>query len=113
VDDFGTGFSSLAYLSRLPVNELKIDRSFVNDMHPGGRNSAIVRSTIGLGHELGLRVVAEGVEDEATWDLLRRFGSDVAQGYWISRPLSPDMLARWLASSTWPVPSAHPLQAAA
>jgi EAL domain-containing protein (putative c-di-GMP-specific phosphodiesterase class I) len=99
VDDFGTGYSSLAYLGRLPVNELKIDRSFVGEMQTNAPNAAIVRSTITLGHDLGLRVVAEGVEDEATWRFLQRSGCDSVQGYWVSRPLSATALVEWLLTS--------------
>ena len=99
VDDFGTGYSSLAYLGRLPVNELKIDRSFVGELHTHAPNAAIVRSTITLGHDLGLRVVAEGVEDEATWRFLQRSGCDSVQGYWVSRPLSATALVEWLLTS--------------
>jgi EAL domain-containing protein (putative c-di-GMP-specific phosphodiesterase class I) len=101
VDDFGTGYSSLAYLGRLPVNELKIDRSFVGELHTNAPNAAIVRSTITLGHDLGLRVVAEGVEDEATWRVLQRFGCDAVQGYWVSRPLAATALVEWLLTSGW------------
>ncbi|MDQ3811051.1 MAG: bifunctional diguanylate cyclase/phosphodiesterase [Chloroflexota bacterium] len=103
IDDFGTGYSSLAYLSQLPVDELKIDRSFLRGIHDPGNNAAIVRSTISLGHELGLRVVAEGVEDEATWDLLARLDCDLGQGYWIGRPLASPALAQWLARAPFTV----------
>lgn len=85
IDDFGTGHSSLAQLKRLPVHELKIDKSFVLGLGPGTDDAAIVRSTIDLAHTLGLRVVAEGVETEASLTLLRELGCDVAQGYFISR----------------------------
>jgi diguanylate cyclase (GGDEF)-like protein len=97
IDDFGTGYSSLTYLSRLPVDELKIDRSFLQGISAGGSNAAIVRSTIGLGHELGLRVVAEGVEDQATWEQLQQFQCDIGQGYWLGRPVSTKDLSLWLA----------------
>jgi diguanylate cyclase (GGDEF)-like protein len=99
IDDFGTGYSSLAHLSRLPVEELKIDRSFVMQMAEDAGDSAIVRSTISLAHELGLRIVAEGVEDQNTLDLLERLGADVAQGYHLSRPLPAEGLVQWLAES--------------
>lgn len=85
IDDFGTGHSSLSQLSVLPVDELKIDRSFISEA--GGGTVTIVTSTIELGHRLGLKVVAEGVEDSAAWNLLRRLGCDFAQGYLISRPM--------------------------
>src|SRR5437667_304255 len=86
VDDFGTGYSSLTYLRRLPVREIKIDKSFVQDMTTNRDGAAIVRSTIDLGHNLGLQVVAEGVEDETTADLLREYGCDFMQGFHITPP---------------------------
>jgi len=96
VDDFGTGFSSLAYLKRLPVSELKIDRSFVRDMVEDENDAVIVRSTIDLGHNLGLDVVAEGVEDQASLEMLRTMNCDICQGYYLSRPLGFDDLLQWL-----------------
>jgi diguanylate cyclase (GGDEF)-like protein len=101
IDDFGTGYSSLTYLKRLPVHELKIDKSFVAHMASDENDLAIVRSTIGLAHDLGLRVVAEGVEDQGTWELLGSLGCDIAQGYYISRPLPPLVLGEWLDSADW------------
>src|SRR5207237_4510319 len=92
IDDFGTGYSSLAYLKRLPVDELKIDRSFVRELCEDADDRAIVRSTIGLGHDLGLTIVAEGIEDAATWELLRELGCDIGQGYYLGRPVSADEL---------------------
>ena len=97
VDDYGTGFSSLAYLKQLPVDELKIDKSFVMRMHENPNDEIIVRSTIDLAHNLGLRVVAEGVENADIWDRLRSFGCDYAQGYHMCRPLSLGELNVWLA----------------
>jgi diguanylate cyclase (GGDEF)-like protein len=96
IDDFGTGYSSLAYLKSLPVNEIKIDRSFVTDMLEDEGDSVIVSSTIELGRNLGLVVVAEGVETPAVWERLRALRCDVAQGYFLARPLPPRELAAWL-----------------
>jgi len=96
LDDFGTGYSSLAYLARLPVDELKIDQSFVRALEEGEAEAVIVASTIGLGHSLGLAVVAEGVETGATWERLARLGCDAAQGYYVSRPLPAAEMERWL-----------------
>ena len=100
IDDFGTGYSSLSYLSSLPVDEVKIDRSFVMDMAVDERLAKIVTSTAGLVHSLGLRVVAEGVENRGTWDLLRAAGCDVAQGFYIARPLGFTDLSAWLAAGS-------------
>ncbi len=96
VDDFGTGYSSLAYLVGLPVDELKIDRSFVLGMHLSAQHATVVRSTISLGHDLNLTVVAEGVEDQATFNRLRGFGCDLIQGYLLSRPLPAAELITWI-----------------
>ena len=102
IDDFGTGYSSLAYLRRLPVSELKIDKSFVMGMTGlDQEDTTIVRSTSELGHNLGLSVVAEGVEDERTLDLLGVIGCDGAQGYHIARPMPADALDVWFAGSAW------------
>jgi len=103
VDDFGAGYSSLAYLKRLPVDELKIDKGFVRAMATDATDAAIVASTVDLGHALGLRVVAEGIEDQATWTVLAGMGCDVAQGYYLARPLPPDALTRWLRDSAWAI----------
>jgi diguanylate cyclase (GGDEF)-like protein len=96
VDDFGTGYSSLANLRQLPINELKIDRSFVTPMLQDESDLIIVRSTINLGHDLGLRIVAEGVEDERTLMRLALLGADMAQGYHLSKPLAPEAFGQWL-----------------
>lgn len=101
VDDFGTGYSSLSYLKRLPVKELKIDRSFVSEMIDDKDDAMIVRSTIDLAHNLGLATVAEGVETAQVLERLREMGCDQAQGYLISRPLSPDDLFSYMASGEW------------
>ncbi|ACV77416.1 putative bifunctional diguanylate cyclase/phosphodiesterase [Nakamurella multipartita] len=100
VDDFGTGYSSLAYLRRLPIDEIKIDRSFVQGMGTDLSDLAIVRAIVDLGHSLGLRVVAEGVEEEAARDALREMACDEAQGFLISRPVPLDRFEAWLASRT-------------
>lgn len=96
IDDFGTGFSSLAYLKNLPVEELKLDKSFIIQLRPGSDDEVIVRSTIDLGHNLGLRVVAEGVETSAASELLKDFGCDFVQGYFYSHPLDALQLEDWL-----------------
>jgi diguanylate cyclase (GGDEF)-like protein len=98
IDDFGTGYSSLAYLQRLPVEEIKIDRSFVGQMTGEAGSAAIVRATIELGGSLGLDVVAEGVEDERTWQALKRMGCSAAQGYFIGRPMPVGELDGWMRS---------------
>jgi diguanylate cyclase (GGDEF)-like protein len=96
VDDFGTGYSSLAYLRELPIDELKLDRSFVQPMADDPKAAAIVRSTIALAHSLGMRLVAEGVENEITAGHLAASGCDVSQGYYFSRALPADELETWL-----------------
>jgi diguanylate cyclase (GGDEF)-like protein/PAS domain S-box-containing protein len=100
VDDFGTGYTSLGYLRRLPISELKIDRSFVSHMATSEEDAVIVRSTIDLGRNLGLGVVAEGVEDVEVLEALRELGCDVAQGYLMSRPIPADELTTWLSAFT-------------
>jgi EAL domain-containing protein (putative c-di-GMP-specific phosphodiesterase class I) len=95
IDDFGTGYSSLAYLKRLPVRELKIDRSFVVDMARDDQDATVVRSIVELAHNLALDVVAEGVEDEDILDQLIALGCDLAQGYYLGRPMPAEDLAEW------------------
>ena len=97
IDDFGTGYSSLAYLQRLPVEEIKIDRSFVGELANNAGSEAIVRATIELAGGLGLDVVAEGVEDESTWQDLQRLGCSTAQGYFLSRPMPAGEVEGWLS----------------
>ena len=96
IDDFGTGYSSLAYVKRFPVDEIKIDRTFVIDMAVNENDSAIVRSIIDLAHNLGSSVVAEGVENRETWDLLAELGCDLAQGFYVSRAVPEAALTQWL-----------------
>jgi EAL domain-containing protein (putative c-di-GMP-specific phosphodiesterase class I) len=95
IDDFGTGYSSLAYLKRLPVDELKIDQSFVKSMETDPDDAKIVRSTIDLAHNLGLTVVAEGVENARIWDMLRELNCDQAQGFHMGKPMPADTFANW------------------
>ena len=96
VDDFGTGYSSLTQLKRMPVQELKIDQSFIRELDEASEDSVIVRSTIDMSHSLGLKVVAEGVEYQRSLDLLQRWSCDTAQGYMISRPLAAKAFESWL-----------------
>ncbi len=107
VDDFGTGYSSLAYLRELPIDELKLDRSFIFPMGDDARALALVASTIGLAHSLGLRMVAEGVETDDAYAELARMGCDQAQGYFTSRPLPAALLDLWLAGRAMPVEAAQ------
>ena len=96
LDDFGTGYSSLAHVRRLAVTEIKIDRSFTSRMATDHSDDAVVRSIIGLARDLGLRVVAEGVEDQETYDLLAEAGCDIAQGWLIARPMPAEQFLEWL-----------------
>lgn len=111
IDDLGTGYSSLSYLQRLPVHEIKIDRSFLirTDEKADGDSVAIIGAMVDLGHRLGRHVVAEGVEDEAAWNTLRSLGCDSAQGYWMSRPLPGAEFLGWLQS--WKPANVTPLRA--
>ncbi|MEO8033912.1 MAG: EAL domain-containing protein, partial [Acidobacteriota bacterium] len=101
VDDFGTGYSSLTHLRELPVDEIKIDKSFVMGMGTSEADAAIVRTVIDLAHNLGKQVCAEGVETERAWWRLREMGCDLAQGYWISKPLSATEIVQWLVETSW------------
>lgn len=101
VDDFGTGFSSLAYLKQLPIHTIKIDKSFVIGMAPHDQDEAIVRSVIELSHNLGLVVVAEGIEDQQTLDRLAELRCDVGQGFFMSKPVDAKALENWMRTSQW------------
>ena len=104
IDDFGTGYSSLVYLQRLPVVELKIDRSFVMSLSSAPDDAVIVRSIIDLAHNLGVKVVAEGVEDAAALAMLVDYGCDAAQGYYFSRPMPAAAVERWFETSSFGMP---------
>ena len=102
IDDFGTGYSSLAHLKRLPVDELKIDKSFVQNLSANATDDlVIVRSTIELGHNMGLTVIAEGVESAESWRILKELHCDMAQGYYMSKPLPVGEFTEWIATSRW------------
>jgi len=101
IDDFGTGYSSLAYLKDLPANEIKIDKSFVMNMASDDKDASIVKAAIDLAHTLGLKIVAEGVEDEATLELLSEMGCDYAQGYYVAKPMPYEELISWMGESEW------------
>jgi EAL domain-containing protein (putative c-di-GMP-specific phosphodiesterase class I) len=96
IDDYGTGHSSMARLLRVPFIELKLDQSFLRRASEDRRNLIVLKHTIAMAHELGMRVVAEGVETPRDWHLIKQVGCDIAQGYLLSMPLPPDALARWL-----------------
>jgi diguanylate cyclase (GGDEF)-like protein len=104
IDDFGTGYSSIAYLKRLPVDELKIDKSFVAELGENPKDEIIVRAIVDLAHRFGLEVTAEGVETEPAWALLTAIGCDVIQGYRLARPLTSDAMSAWLNQRTVPTP---------
>jgi diguanylate cyclase (GGDEF)-like protein len=100
IDDFGTGYSSLAYLKKMPASEVKIDKSFVLDMLKNENDAAIVRATIDLAHNLGMKVVAEGVENKETADRLAELGCDILQGYYFSKPLASQNFSAWISDHT-------------
>jgi len=109
IDDYGTGYSSLSYLRALPVDELKLDRSFVTSVTTDERAAAIVRSTLQLSRDLGMGMVVEGVEDAATLAALHAWGCPVAQGYHIARPMPAARFLEWLADRAVPAATARPL----
>jgi EAL domain-containing protein (putative c-di-GMP-specific phosphodiesterase class I) len=96
IDDFGTGYSSLSYLQRFPIDVLKIDRGFIMDMTQNASNAQLVRTIITMGHNLGLEVIAEGVETLAQKEQLKNAGCDLAQGYLLGRPMSPEQITELL-----------------
>jgi EAL domain-containing protein (putative c-di-GMP-specific phosphodiesterase class I) len=100
-DDFGTGYSSMAYLKKLQLSELKIDKAFILNLAKNQEDFVIVRSVIELGHNLGLKVVAEGIENQESLDILDHLGCDFAQGYWISRPMPSNEFSAWLEQTLW------------
>jgi EAL domain-containing protein (putative c-di-GMP-specific phosphodiesterase class I) len=108
IDDYGTGYSSLKYLRTLPVTELKLDRAFIDGVSRDPRDEAIVRTTVDLAHSLGIVMVAEGVETAEDWACLERLGCDVAQGYYLSRPLPAAEVTQWVARSRESTLSAGP-----
>ncbi len=97
IDDFGTGHSSLAQLRDIPFDELKVDKGFVHGASHNAANRAILEASLGMARQLGMRSVAEGVEDRDDWDLLRTIGCDLAQGYFVARPMPADKLIEWIA----------------
>lgn len=101
IDDFGTGYSSLGHLKNLPIAGIKIDQTFINHLSTDHHDLVIVRSTIELGHRLGMQVIAEGVETKEVWERLATLGCDIAQGFYMGRPMSPADLDQWLANSPW------------
>lgn len=100
IDDFGTGYSSLSYFKHIPASELKIDKSFIDHIQDGGHDLELVKIMIYIAHQFGLLVVAEGVEDEATCQLLKTLGCDYIQGYYFSRPLPAQEFERWLTNNS-------------
>ena len=101
IDDYGTGYSSMAYLKALPVQEIKIDKSFVLKLASNAEDEILVRSTIDLGHNLGLKVVAEGIEDEESLQILKKYGCETGQGYFISKPVPPEDIEKFYKESRW------------
>jgi EAL domain-containing protein (putative c-di-GMP-specific phosphodiesterase class I) len=96
IDDFGTGYSSLSHLARMPANEVKIDRSFIQGLESDAEYAAVVRSAIDMGHSLGMKVVAEGIETEFAAQRLQAFGCDIGQGYLYAKPMPLEQLMTWL-----------------
>jgi len=105
IDDFGTGYSSLSYLKKMPLTELKIDRSFVQDILVSENDDVIVNATINLAHNLGFKVTAEGVESVEIMDILKSYGCDVAQGFYLSKPVAVSDFNNWMENSEWKLKS--------
>ena len=101
IDDFGTGYTSFSYIRNLPIGEIKVDKSFVMNMRTRNDDAVIVRTILDMGRNLGLEVVAEGVEDVETWDILEELGCSSCQGYYISKPVAPHELTKWVQGSPW------------
>lgn len=101
IDDFGTGYSSLAYLKDLPADEIKIDKSFVMNMANDSKDESIVKAAVDLGHTLGLKIVAEGIEDQKTFNLLAAMGCDYAQGFYMATPMPCEEVLLWMKESDW------------
>jgi EAL domain-containing protein (putative c-di-GMP-specific phosphodiesterase class I) len=106
VDDFGVGYSSLQQLVRVPFQELKLDRSFVTNVEVGSRAAIVLEATVALSRRLEMSTVAEGIETQAEWDFLRGLGCDIAQGYFIAKPMSASAFAEWLEQRPTMYPSA-------
>jgi diguanylate cyclase len=98
IDDFGTGYSSLSYLQRLPVNAIKVDRSFVHEIMPGNTNHSLVQAIVLLGRQFGMKVVIEGIETLVQLEILRALDCDRLQGFYFSKPCTPEMLEVWIKS---------------
>ncbi|PKH03722.1 hypothetical protein CXF72_04905 [Psychromonas sp. MB-3u-54] len=98
IDDFGTGYSSLQQLIRAPFTELKIDRAFIRNIKTDKESYTISKISIMLAHEFGMKAVAEGIETEAEWDILKQLGCDEGQGYWMGRPMPPEDIESWIKS---------------
>jgi predicted signal transduction protein with EAL and GGDEF domain len=101
IDDFGTGYSSLGHLKKLPIAGIKIDQTFINHLSTDHHDLAIVRSTTALGHRLGMQVIAEGVETKEVWKRLATLNCNIAQGFYMGRPISPADFDQWLENSPW------------
>ena len=98
IDDFGTGYAMMQHLRHIPATEIKIDQSFVRNMQVSNSDHVVVEKTVEIGHELGMKVVAEGVETAEQLEFLREIGCDTAQGYYFSRPLASEALQMWLSN---------------